>query len=369
MPPPINTASFLDMDQFVMAVMPVNIPLVHKTSSPLVCMAFIFAMVHFFTRRWRGAAKHNKAPDQGVVPRMCRVKLNPEAPTFRPRDDWPRAVGVVLTTRPLSAPSRLCTAAASVPPACSRVALNPLAPSWWPSGYHRDWQDLEDWEEWQQPDELPLEEQDVLSSVAMLAAEAAAALPLVEVLGEGSFGSVDRVVYQGQDAIRKSLKSGGSFSPTFLWECRVMLEVDGAGGAPRLHALCAQPPAVIQDYAGVRYDLFLMNECSVGTFLRSVVGVTQSLDAVHQRGFVHNDLKVDNITVSGPPASPAAHVIDFGLSTRLGEPFDFEFFGLPRALEEQEYAFFRSPELKQGRPLQASSDVYSVGVLLVCVCL
>lgn len=211
-----------------------------------------------------------------------------------------------------------------------------------------------------------LHKEDFLCGVPVLSGAELAALHVKETLGEGSFGRVERITFQGRDAIRKSLK-GAWANDTFLWECKVMLELDGAGGAPLLHAFSNKPPAVIQDYAGVRYDHWYKDNCTVGRFLRSVVGVVESLGQVHHKGFVHNDIKMDNITVSGPPSCPSFHLIDFGIASRIGESFYFDFFGMPRGLHEQECAFYRSPELKRGQPLQASSDVFSVGMLLAWV--
>ena len=118
----------------------------------------------------------------------------------------------------------------------------------------------------------------------------------------------------------------------------------------------------------MRLEDFYNDHCTVGSFLQCVVGVAESLDDMHLRGFVHNDIKADNITVSGPPSCPSVHIIDFGLASRIGEGFYFDMLGLSRDLEDQKYVFFRSPELKMGQPLYPSSDVFSVGALLVSVC-
>ena len=192
-------------------------------------------------------------------------------------------------------------------------------------------------------------------------------LPVTEHLGEGSFGTVDRVPFKECDAIRKASKSGGD-PIGFLWEAQVTLEVDGARGALRLHALSAEPAVIVMDYARVPLHRYLGQRCTVGTFLRVVAGLAESLSQVQDKGFVHNDLKLDDITVSGTPSSPC--VIDFGLATRVHDSFYFDLFDLPSGLEEQEYAFFRSPELRQGKLLQPSSDVFSIGVMLrdVCAC-
>ena len=133
------------------------------------------------------------------------------------------------------------------------------------------------------------------------------AIPLLDKLGEGSFGCVHRVAYKGRDAILKNIKeNSGDPLHAFQWECSVMIELDGAAGcSPRLLAICESPLAVIQDYAGVPYYWYYFNEhVTVHMFLRTVVGVAESLTEIHNRGFVHNDIKNDNVTVTGPLHSP-----------------------------------------------------------------
>lgn len=144
-----------------------------------------------------------------------------------------------------------------------------------------------------------------------------------------------------------------------------MLDLDGAGGAPRLHAFCSELPATIQDYAGIQYSLFYTSKSPIGIFLKSLIGLSESLLQVHDKGFVHNDIKSDNITVQGPPTCPVIHIIDFGLATRIGDTFYYDFFGMPR--HQLQHQTFRSPEVKKGLPLQASSDVFSVGMLMARV--
>ena len=203
--------------------------------------------------------------------------------------------------------------------------------------------------------------------VPLLSVRQVAALPLLGLLGEGSYGRVERVVYGGQNTIRKTLKKGFSTAP-FRWECAVLQELGGAGGAPHLLALCDNDPIAIMENTGQRLDAFYRSGCTVHTFLKVMVGVAEGVMAVHGKGFVHNDIKEDNITVSGTLAALRVHIIDFGLASKVGEPFYFDFFGQPQGLKGQRFAYHRSPELKEGQPLQPASDAFSVGMMMKRVC-
>ena len=96
-----------------------------------------------------------------------------------------------------------------------------------------------------------------------------------------------------------------------------------------------------------------------------VRGLLASLHEAHTKGIVHRDLKPDNIylaDVDGHP-EPVVKVLDFGIAKVFEGENQFDqletqagtVFGTPR---------YMSPEQAQGKPLDARSDLYSVGVLL-----
>jgi serine/threonine protein kinase len=91
-----------------------------------------------------------------------------------------------------------------------------------------------------------------------------------------------------------------------------------------------------------------------------------SLAEAHQKGIIHRDLKPDNLFLTKPVASTSREickVLDFGIAKWMGSengPLDAletqagTVFGTPR---------YMSPEQAQGAPLDARSDLYSLGVL------
>ena len=97
----------------------------------------------------------------------------------------------------------------------------------------------------------------------------------------------------------------------------------------------------------------------------------KSLAEAHAKGIIHRDLKPDNLFLSRLPSSPggieqeSCKVLDFGIAkwSRTEEETKIDqletqagtVFGTPR---------YMSPEQAQGIPLDARSDLYSLGVLL-----
>jgi transcriptional regulator with GAF, ATPase, and Fis domain/tetratricopeptide (TPR) repeat protein len=81
-----------------------------------------------------------------------------------------------------------------------------------------------------------------------------------------------------------------------------------------------------------------------------VARLCPALAELHARGFVHADLKPENIIVS-PAGEP--HILDFGLARRGGE-----------AGAAGGTLFYVAPEVLLGRPAEPASDLFALGVLL-----
>src|SRR6185295_11404566 len=90
--------------------------------------------------------------------------------------------------------------------------------------------------------------------------------------------------------------------------------------------------------------------------LRIAARVARALDAIHSRGIVHRDLKPANILfrADGRPV-----IVDFGLAKDLGTNSTLT--GTQRLLATPRYM---SPEQCLGQPVDARSDLYSLGAIL-----
>ena len=84
----------------------------------------------------------------------------------------------------------------------------------------------------------------------------------------------------------------------------------------------------------------------------------RSLAEAHMAGLVHRDLKPHNIFLNEVPGDdPVVKVLDFGIAKRLGSNLTGtgQAFGTPN---------YMSPEQAQNRPIDARSDLYSLGIVM-----
>ncbi len=84
--------------------------------------------------------------------------------------------------------------------------------------------------------------------------------------------------------------------------------------------------------------------------------IARGLQALHRRGIVHRDVKPGNILFR---ANGEAVLGDFGLARALGPPL-----ALPELADTAGTPAYMSPEQREAAPLDARSDLYSLGVVL-----
>lgn len=183
------------------------------------------------------------------------------------------------------------------------------------------------------------------------------AVECVSSLGSGSYGDVWLVQYGGVHAAMKWLQPPASVAE-LLQEAHLLLDLDGAGGMPRVLAVCLAPPTLLLEYVGRTYDKFLAG-CSVEGLVDSLMSIVGRVAELHALGVVHNDLKVNNITFTGSLAEPVFHLIDCGLACGAGQVADCY---MPEG-DEALYPWV-APEVGRQEPVHPSGDVFSLGVLM-----
>jgi serine/threonine protein kinase len=202
---------------------------------------------------------------------------------------------------------------------------------------------------------------------------------LVGRLGQGSMGTVYRATQLAVDrpVAVKIVKDERNIDPAA--NARFLREA-------RANSLLVSPHTVqVVDFGqGENGELFLVMELLEGESLRrrlarlgrfpadvaieACLGALRSLAEAHAKGVIHRDLKPEHIffaRVKGDKGhDEIVKVLDFGVAKLVGdesrhlnavETREGRILGTPR---------YMSPEQAQGKPLDARSDLYAIGVIL-----
>jgi serine/threonine-protein kinase len=91
-----------------------------------------------------------------------------------------------------------------------------------------------------------------------------------------------------------------------------------------------------------------------------LAGVCEALEAAHQAGVVHRDVKASNVMVLDERLPPRVKLLDFGIA-KVADPREQGLTAVGRRLGT---AAAMAPEQVRGEPVDRRADVYALGVLL-----
>jgi eukaryotic-like serine/threonine-protein kinase len=194
---------------------------------------------------------------------------------------------------------------------------------------------------------------------------------LVRKLGEGGFGAVyeaEHPVLRRRAAVKVLHQVAGMDSDAVL---RFISEAQAANHIRSRHIVdvfsFGKLPNGRHFYVmdlldGEPLDRFLRREkrCPIETTLQLLRPIAEALDAAHQAGVVHRDLKPQNLFLawdSGGETVPK--LLDFGMAKLLSESAVQTVSGVPIGTP-----LYMSPEQARGEKVDGRSDVYALGVLI-----
>ncbi|XP_064098086.1 mitogen-activated protein kinase kinase kinase 10-like [Macrobrachium nipponense] len=179
-----------------------------------------------------------------------------------------------------------------------------------------------------------------------------------ETIGTGGYGTVYKVVYNGKPAVLKvAISPSFCVIDAFAKEAEALKSLKGVGGAPLLLGVCKRPPAIVMelcpgevmsDLAGPAYHL-----------VKSLSEIGRKLHEIHLAGYVHRDIKMDNVIICAPQelskeSKVEVRIIDFGLATEIGQ----------RLQEAENFTGYSSLSKSAEETLALPcDDVYSLGCL------
>ena len=191
-----------------------------------------------------------------------------------------------------------------------------------------------------------------------------------EPVGCGTFGQCFLARYRNITAVVKEMKRRNNTSKEskrckleVLHEANILHSLGDHAGLPFLLGICTErePYCLVLQFHGCGEESLtlhkgikrrLLNKTStVGTFQ----DICSTLEYIHGKGFLHNDLKSNNVLLEPKKDGFRPIIIDFGKSGPI--------------LKEKGYkrnygAEYIAPEVKKGDKQSCASDVYSFGKML-----
>jgi YVTN family beta-propeller protein len=188
-------------------------------------------------------------------------------------------------------------------------------------------------------------------------------------IGRGGMGAVYRAVEEGLGrkvalkVIAPELAQDERFRERFLRESRIAASLDHPHVIPIYQA--GEEQGLL--YLAMRYvegtDLagLLAREGALEPrrALELLSQVAEALDAAHEKGLIHRDVKPSNVLIAEAAGREHCYLGDFGLTKRTGSLSGVSVAGdIVGTLE------YVAPEQITGEPLDERSDVYSLGCVL-----
>ncbi|XP_076063430.1 maternal embryonic leucine zipper kinase-like [Oratosquilla oratoria] len=177
-------------------------------------------------------------------------------------------------------------------------------------------------------------------------------------LGEGTFATAFLTSESGRAlCVKTFFENRGHQKMTN--EAEVLKALSGVLHVPELIGVSENPLALVTSFCGTTLGKEMKRTTiSEDQAVNITLQVTEALRKIHDLGWAHNDLKLDNIVVEPRGNQYWATVIDFGNACRVGRRYY-------RKVMHGHIKFpHLAPEILQGEAVTSKSDVFSLGYVL-----
>lgn len=192
---------------------------------------------------------------------------------------------------------------------------------------------------------------------------------LLEELGQGGFGIVYRVFDEklhrvvALKILSPALASNSAARQRFLREARAAAAVRHEH-VISIHAVDDEPlPHLVMEFISgqtLQQKIDKVSTLRLKEILRIGMQMAQGLEAAHKQGLIHRDIKPSNILLEN--GIERVKISDFGLARAVDDTsisHQGMILGTPS---------FMSPEQADGKPVDARSDLFSLGSTLYAMC-
>ena len=192
-------------------------------------------------------------------------------------------------------------------------------------------------------------------------------------IGDGVFGSCTRMVFKDMFAVCvKQMKKDRVSIQALKSEASILFTLNNGGFTPHCFGVCLDLYAVIMLYICVGgqpislFSLLYDNHSAISLASEQctnmLVSLCKGVQYIHTSGFLHNDLKLDNVVIGNSfTGKLKPYIIDFGKACSLAKGKTYSLSDTEKAMYRKEHPQV-APDLRDGLvPQSESTDIYSLG--------
>jgi len=199
-------------------------------------------------------------------------------------------------------------------------------------------------------------------------------IKFIEEIGSGSFGTVSRGEWRGQDVAVKVVKGDRMKSSDFRNECNMLQElrcqyiINFVG-----YSVLPDKCALLTEFMELGSLSKYIHDVLTNEYRSKVaLDIAKGMSFLHNCGLMHRDLKPQNILVVSlePSQQVVVKIADFGVSKEL--PSSSAQVQSPRDMGQKKHLtggvgtpIYMAPEVLDGQKYTTSADVYSFAMLLL----
>lgn len=189
----------------------------------------------------------------------------------------------------------------------------------------------------------------------------------LSLLGKGSLGEVHLATYNGKLACVKVGRKSADID-YYKNEACALFYLNGAGGVPAIYLAASDYPFIVMEYVQgktLHEVLQQISKDSIPYAMDLLCKLGSSLNSLHTAGYVHNDIKSDNVIIEED--TNAARIIDLGFCAPIGLPgLSNQQFATPaEKMRDYQTTFsYLAPETYFELATTPAADVFSLGRLL-----
>ena len=202
-----------------------------------------------------------------------------------------------------------------------------------------------------------------------------------EAIGSGSYGKCYLARYRGIKVIVKKMTHNNTAEgkemarKNLLHEATVVKALGDHERLPLIFGVVTEnePLSLVKLFHGVRDESITLHQAANASMLTPsdsaeiFLQICDALKHVHLRGYLHNDIKANNVVLERNPTALKKYnpiLIDFGKSTKAAAISVTESVKRRAPVQTKTYL---APEVMKYRLYSAASDIYSLGRMLKAV--